>query len=131
MSNINPSIYKRIETDIDNYLSSQVEISEGVFFNQYDLIKRIYKFKNKALQDKIDKLIDKMSSGDFVVRGSDNLPKDDRPQMQDVFIDPLDELDTDLDAHIEVSAAEAAGYRRDLRSDVEKLKGLLKKKKFK
>jgi len=54
MSNINPSIYKRIETDIDNYLSSQVEISEGVFFNQYDLIKRIYKFKNKALQDKIN-----------------------------------------------------------------------------
>ena len=51
---LEPSLYSRIETDIDNYLSSQVEISEGVFFNQYDLIKRIYKFKNRNLQEKIN-----------------------------------------------------------------------------
>ena len=52
--NIGPSLFTRIETEIDNYLSRRVEISEGVFFNQYDLIKRIYKFKNRSLQGKIN-----------------------------------------------------------------------------
>lgn len=52
--NLEPSLFGRIETAIDNYLSQKVEISEGVFFNQYDLIKRIYKFKNRSLQEKIN-----------------------------------------------------------------------------
>ena len=52
--NIEPSLFSRIETEIDNYLSRSVEISEGVFFNQHDLIKRIYKFRNRTLQDKIN-----------------------------------------------------------------------------
>jgi len=51
---LEPSLFSRIETDIDNYLSQNVEVSEGVFFNQYDLIKRIYKFKNRSLQEKIN-----------------------------------------------------------------------------
>lgn len=49
-----PTLYTRMETEINNYLSQQVEISEGVTFNQHDLIKRIYKFKNNDLQDKIN-----------------------------------------------------------------------------
>ena len=52
--NIQNSFFSRIETEIDNYLSRNVEISEGVFFNQHDLIKRIYKFRNRNLQDKIN-----------------------------------------------------------------------------
>jgi len=52
--NIESSFFSRIETEIDNYLSGSVEISEGVFFNQHDLIKRIYKFRNRTLQDKIN-----------------------------------------------------------------------------
>ncbi len=33
-------------TEIDNYISSDIEISEGVKFSQYKLIKRLMKFKN-------------------------------------------------------------------------------------
>jgi len=51
---LEPSLFSRIESDIDHYLFNKVEISEGVFFNQYDLIKRIYKFKNRSLTDKIN-----------------------------------------------------------------------------
>lgn len=54
MSKHKPTLFTRMETDIDNYLSHKVEISDGVFFNQNDLIKRIYKFRNKALQNKIN-----------------------------------------------------------------------------
>jgi hypothetical protein len=42
------SIYKKIESEIDSYLNSSVEISEGVHFSQYKLVKRIYLFKNKV-----------------------------------------------------------------------------------
>jgi hypothetical protein len=42
------SIYKKIESEIDSYLNSSVEISEGVHFSQYKLVKRIYLFKNKT-----------------------------------------------------------------------------------
>lgn len=45
------NFYKRIETEIQNYLTQKVELSEGVFFNQYDTIKRIYKFRNRDLGD--------------------------------------------------------------------------------
>ena len=51
---LEPSLFSRIESDIDHYLFNKVEISEGVFFNQYDLIKRIYKFKNRSLTEKIN-----------------------------------------------------------------------------
>lgn len=43
------SIYKRIETDIHNYIGNSVEITPGVFFSQYKTINRIYKFRNKDL----------------------------------------------------------------------------------
>ena len=43
------SLYKRIETEIANYINGDVEISEGVRFSQYKTIKRIYKFRNRDL----------------------------------------------------------------------------------
>lgn len=49
-----PSLFTRMETEIENYQSYEVEISEGVHFNQHDLIKRIYKFRNRDLQEKIN-----------------------------------------------------------------------------
>ncbi len=42
-------LISRIETEINNYLSSTVEVSAGVSFSQYQTIKRIYKFKNRDL----------------------------------------------------------------------------------
>lgn len=42
-------LFSRIETEIDNYTTNRVELSEGVFFSQYKTINRIYKFKNRDL----------------------------------------------------------------------------------
>ena len=39
---------KKIEAEIDDYLNTSTEISEGVNFSQYKLVKRIYIFKNKV-----------------------------------------------------------------------------------
>ena len=50
------NFYKKIESEIDGYLNSSVEISEGVKFSQHKLIRRIYLFKNKTYpQGKVDK----------------------------------------------------------------------------
>lgn len=48
-ASIENTLFKRIGTDVKNYLTSTVEISEGVTFSQYQLIKRIYKFRNRNL----------------------------------------------------------------------------------
>ena len=48
-TNSNISLFKRIETEINSYLSKKIELSEGVFFSQYKTISRIYKFKNRDL----------------------------------------------------------------------------------
>lgn len=45
------SLLKRIEDEIENYLTNKVEISPEVHFSQYQLIKRLYKFKNKDLNN--------------------------------------------------------------------------------
>lgn len=42
----NPSLYSRIESEINNYISSTTELSPGVNFSQNKLIERIYKFQN-------------------------------------------------------------------------------------
>lgn len=47
--NTQASIYKRIETEIENYISNKVEISPNVFFSQYQTINRIMKFVNRDL----------------------------------------------------------------------------------
>lgn len=49
MPEITPSIYKRIESEIHNYYSAEVEIAPDVKFSQYKLIKRLYKFRNNNL----------------------------------------------------------------------------------
>lgn len=46
---LTPSLFTRIETEITNYQSQRIELSEGVFFSQYKTIQRIYKFKNRDL----------------------------------------------------------------------------------
>ena len=43
------SLFKRIESEIQSYLSKEIELSEGVSFSQYKTISRIYKFKNRNL----------------------------------------------------------------------------------
>jgi hypothetical protein len=43
------SFFKRIESDIDNYLTGSIEISEGVKFSQNKTIQRIMRFKNRNL----------------------------------------------------------------------------------
>ena len=43
------TLYSRMETEISNYESRRIEVSEGVFFSQYNTIKRIYKFRNRDL----------------------------------------------------------------------------------
>lgn len=46
---IQSSFFSRVESDINNYLTSNIELSEGVSFSQYKTIQRIYKFKNRNL----------------------------------------------------------------------------------
>lgn len=43
------SLFKRMESEIDSYLTSSVELSPEVKFSQYKLINRIYKFRNRDL----------------------------------------------------------------------------------
>lgn len=45
----NSSFFPRLSAEINNYFTSSVEISEGVKFSQYQLIKRLMKFKNRDL----------------------------------------------------------------------------------
>ena len=47
------------------------------------------------------------------------------------YLNAVAEVETELDSHINIDAAEAKGFQRDLKSDVEKLKGLLDNKKYK
>ncbi len=46
---IQSSLFKRIESEINTYISGRVELSPGVFFSQYKTINRIYRFKNRDL----------------------------------------------------------------------------------
>jgi hypothetical protein len=43
------SLFKRIESAINDYISHKIEITPGVFYSQYELINRIYKFRNRDL----------------------------------------------------------------------------------
>lgn len=43
------SLFKRVESEINSYLTAKVEVSPGVFFSQYQLINRIYKFRSRDL----------------------------------------------------------------------------------
>lgn len=42
-------LFNRIESEINSYISEEVEIAEDVQFSQYETIKRIYKFRNRDL----------------------------------------------------------------------------------
>lgn len=51
MTNNTTGLISRIETEINNYLSKSVEVSSGVKFSQYKTINRIYKFRNRDLNN--------------------------------------------------------------------------------
>jgi len=96
------------------------------------LINTLREQQNKEvgeLKTQILNLIDNIKSGHM---NRDSYSDPDRPIIDDrVFIDPLTEVVTDLESHIDVSAAEAKGNRIDLKGDVAKLKDLLGKGKYK
>ncbi len=49
MKQTKSNLFTRIENEINNYLTNNVEVSPGVSFSQNNLINRIYKFRNRDL----------------------------------------------------------------------------------
>jgi hypothetical protein len=49
MARTRSTIYARIESEIDTYISHSIELSERVEFSQYKTINRIYRFRNRDL----------------------------------------------------------------------------------
>jgi len=87
MPGIQASLFKRMETDIENYTTRKIELSEGVFFSQYKTIQRIYKFKNKDLSG--SKLNDDLSYNyyfDIVSPRADNEIKNLRFDTKHVLV---------------------------------------------
>lgn len=114
--------------ELKNQLTKQVSMIEDKDY----LINTLREQQNQEVGDlrvKIMDLIEKIKSGKIT---SDNYDEA-RPLLEDkIFIDPLGKVETDLDSHINVNANEfSKGNKRDLKSDVEKLKGLLNNKKHK
>lgn len=82
------------------------------------------------LRNTIVDLISKIKSGVHIQ--STDIIDASKPVIEDrVFIDPLGDVDVGLDPHITVDVSEGKGDKRDMKSDVEKLKGLLGGGKFK
>ena len=112
-------------------LKKQIVNRDAKLDDKEELISVLRDQQNQEVGDlkfKIMDLIDKIKSGKIT---SDNYDEA-RPLLDDkIFIDPLSEVETELDSHIKIDAAEAKGHQRDLKSDVEKLKGLLDNKKYK
>jgi len=80
------------------------------------------------LKLKIMDLIDKIKSGKITQYDY----HDDRPVIDEkIFIDPISEVVTELDSHINVDVSIEGDSRRDMKADVAKLKNLLDNKKFK
>jgi chromosome segregation ATPase len=94
------------------------------------LVERQKSTEITKLQEKITELIEKITSGNISI-GDVSTRDSHRPKLEDVFIDPLGELSTELDHHINIDVDEGPGSKRDLKSDVAKLKDLLKKKDYK
>ena len=93
------------------------------------------------LRGQISEILTSIKSGNLVnedkyepkhVEKFDKYAEMNRPVLDEkIFIDPLSEVSTDLDSHINIDASAAAGYKRDLKEDVDKLKSLLEKNKYK
>jgi len=103
---------------------------KNIIRSKDELIESLQKHKDKEIVDlksNITDLIDKIKTGKIT---SDDCV-DVRPIIDDkIFIDPLSEVAPELDSHISVDAANDKVAKRDLKSDVEKLKGLLGTKKI-
>lgn len=83
------------------------------------------KLSTVSLEHKLDELYQKISDGSIShLVGS----KMDRPALEDkIFIDPLEKnKEPELESHIEVKKEEAATIARDVPSDLNKLRNLLK-----
>ena len=107
-------------------LKSDIEIKD----NQLDELRGRGSEEIMDLKNTLLDIVDKIKSGK--ITQDTYIDISNRPVLDDkVFIDPLDEVATDLDSYINIDASEAKGNKRDLKSDVEKLKGLLGGGKFK
>lgn len=105
----------KIQSDAKDKLISELRESQT---------KEVYDLKNELVE-----LISKIKSGPI---NKEVYINSDRPSIEHkVFINPLDEINTDLESHIDISAAESKGNKIDLKNDVAKLKDLLGKGKYK
>jgi hypothetical protein len=87
MDSNNVSLFRRLTTEIGNYLSRRIEISEGVMFSQYNLIKRIMKFKNRDLAGtKIDQDLRYIYYFDIIAPRADNEVKNLRFDTKNIFV---------------------------------------------
>jgi len=82
----------------------------------------------KELQDKLDKVYEKISDGSIQPLVGTKM---DRPSIEDkIFIDPIDKTKADsLDAHININEEDPShseGSHRDMSGDLAKLKKILK-----
>ena len=88
-----------------------------------------------SLKNKVNNMLEKIVSGEVVIKGREFVDQEghsQRPILEDVFIDPLEELSKELDVHIQIDEFkpdESEGPERDIKADVEKLKHLLNKNK--
>jgi len=143
---------ERYESGIGS-LNSQLNVSKAQlkeYKQEIIQLKDSLRSKEKLIEDKdaiIDKLRDQQNEEAIDLRTTilellqkiktgaitqDNYVEESRPILDDrIFIDPLDSVETELDSYINVVASGAKVHKRDLKSDVEKLKGLLGSGKFK
>jgi len=133
---------KTIETD---RLIMKINVLEKELDNKNEALKQSAlelqlseKERRESVQDlrtKITEMLEKIMAGEITVRGrefKDEEGRSRRPTLEDVFIDPLEELSTELDVHIQIDEFkpdESEGPKRDIKADVEKLKNLLNKNK--
>ena len=104
---------KIIEKDLTiAKLISELSVKDEVYMN---------------LQIKMDKIYERISNGSIKSLVGSNIS---RPMLEDkIFIDPLEkETDSDLDSHINIEEDKilAETSERDIKTDLDKLRGLLK-----
>lgn len=87
MSKPQSTLFTRIEREIKNYLTSKIEISPGVNFSQYQLINRIYKFRNRDLTgEKINQDLSYNFYFDIISPRADNEIKNLRFDSKNIMV---------------------------------------------
>jgi chromosome segregation ATPase len=121
--------------ELDNLLNEKrqevIDLKE-LIVGKDETINTLREQQNHEVGDlklKILDLIDKIKTGTI---NQDNYSDSARPILEDkIFIDPMGEVTTSLESHIDISASEAKGHKTDLKNDVAKLKDLLGKGTYK